>query len=275
MKYTYAYKTSDGIRHVDAMNASSREEVFEELRRKGIKAIKVIAADGSKANGAVKGMRKRSVALVTLGAAILAGSAVYLLSSKQTPFVPIQKDEKNEIVFTSDESRAAFTNLEARASQIVSRHFQTVERLGLDLLTDYPAIEISKDDTVFDLRAKAGYRAIDASRMEVRDLFKSIFEIFPEACGVERDAAQRLYVETMDKLDITERRLVKDEKAVKILIGNRGKWRCREGKIVWTDAALANEFEYFRRDSPIVVETRQRTASNGIESNTIEIHMRH
>lgn len=52
MKYTYAYRTSDGIRHEDSMNASSREEVFERLRERGIKAIKVVAADGSKANGA-------------------------------------------------------------------------------------------------------------------------------------------------------------------------------------------------------------------------------
>ena len=53
MKYTYAYKTSDGIRHEDSMNASSREDVFAELRKRGIKAIKVVAADGSKANGEV------------------------------------------------------------------------------------------------------------------------------------------------------------------------------------------------------------------------------
>ena len=33
------------------MEATSREEVFESLRAKGIKAIKVVAADGSKANG--------------------------------------------------------------------------------------------------------------------------------------------------------------------------------------------------------------------------------
>ena len=52
MKYTYAYKTPDGVRHEDAMDAASREEVFETLRAKGIKAIKVVAADGSKANGA-------------------------------------------------------------------------------------------------------------------------------------------------------------------------------------------------------------------------------
>ena len=51
MKYTYAYKTSDGRRHEAAMDAESREAVFEALRAKGIRPIKVVAADGSKANG--------------------------------------------------------------------------------------------------------------------------------------------------------------------------------------------------------------------------------
>ena len=51
MKYTYAYKTSDGKRHEAEMDAPSREDVFVALRAKGIRAIKVVAADGSKANG--------------------------------------------------------------------------------------------------------------------------------------------------------------------------------------------------------------------------------
>ena len=77
MKYTYAYKTSDGIRHEDSMNASSREEVFAELRRRGIKAIKVVAADGSKANGEVRGVRKRAVAVLVALAAVCAGVVAY------------------------------------------------------------------------------------------------------------------------------------------------------------------------------------------------------
>ena len=64
MKYTYAYKTSDGVRHEAAMDASSREEVFETLRGRGIKAIKVVAADGSKANGEVRGVRARMVVAI-------------------------------------------------------------------------------------------------------------------------------------------------------------------------------------------------------------------
>ncbi len=78
MKYTYAYKTSDGVRHEDSMNASSREEVFEALRRQGIKAIKVVAADGSKANGEVRGVRMRVVVALVVAAAICAGVVAYL-----------------------------------------------------------------------------------------------------------------------------------------------------------------------------------------------------
>ena len=78
MRYTYAYKTPDGVRHEASMNASSREEVFTELRKQGIKAIKVIAADGSKANGEVRGVRKRVVAVIALGVGIAAGVVAYM-----------------------------------------------------------------------------------------------------------------------------------------------------------------------------------------------------
>ena len=60
------------------MNASSREEVFAALRAKGIKAIKVIAADGSKANGEVRGVRKRVVAALVIFAAVCVGVIAYI-----------------------------------------------------------------------------------------------------------------------------------------------------------------------------------------------------
>ena len=72
MKYTYAYKTSDGTRHEESMDAESREAVFAVLRAKGIKAIQVVAADGSKANGEIRGIRKRVLAAAVVGAAVLA-----------------------------------------------------------------------------------------------------------------------------------------------------------------------------------------------------------
>lgn len=87
MKYTYAYKTPDGVRHEATMSASSREEVFSTLRKQGIKAIKVVAADGSKANGEVRGVRKRVVAALVALAAIITGLVAYVGGSRTAAVV--------------------------------------------------------------------------------------------------------------------------------------------------------------------------------------------
>ena len=247
MKYTYAYKTSDGARHEGAMDASSREEVFEELRRTGIKAIKVVAADGSKANGEIRGIRKRTVVVISIAAALLAGGVVYLMVPSRQQDGQTE-EHRPEIAFTAEEYRVAFTNLEARSARILLRHRETIKALDMDVLGDYQFIESTKDAEILNMKVRQGYRAVDDSRMEVRDLFKSIFSIFPAECRVEREEAQRLYAETMDKLEVSERRIVKDEKALRLLLGNRGKWHCLGGRVVWSDATLSNEFEYFRRE---------------------------
>ena len=82
MKYTYAYKTSDGTRHEAAMEAESRDAVFAALRARGIKAIKVVAADGSKANGEVRGVRKRAVAALVVLAAVVVGVVAYFQGTR-------------------------------------------------------------------------------------------------------------------------------------------------------------------------------------------------
>lgn len=82
MKYTYAYKTTDGVRHEETMNAASREEVFTALRAKGIKAIKVVAADGSKANGEIRGVRRRVVAAIVVIVAVAVGAVAYFGGSR-------------------------------------------------------------------------------------------------------------------------------------------------------------------------------------------------
>lgn len=64
------------------MNASSREEVFENLRAQGIKAIKVVAADGSKANGEIRGVRKRVVAASIVAASLAAGLIAFLVGRR-------------------------------------------------------------------------------------------------------------------------------------------------------------------------------------------------
>ena len=82
MKYTYAYKTSDGVRHEATMKAASRDEVFATLRKQGIKAIKVVAADGSKANGEIHGVRKRVVAALVAFVAVGVGIVAYFSGTR-------------------------------------------------------------------------------------------------------------------------------------------------------------------------------------------------
>ena len=44
MKVEYTYKTSDGKRHVETMNARSTDAAFAILRERGIKPIRVVRA---------------------------------------------------------------------------------------------------------------------------------------------------------------------------------------------------------------------------------------
>ena len=84
MRFTYAYKTSDGARHEAAMEAGNREAVFEALRREGIRPIKVVAADGSRANGEVRGVSGRVVAAIVAFAVAATGIAVYVAGLAQS-----------------------------------------------------------------------------------------------------------------------------------------------------------------------------------------------
>ena len=98
MKYTYAYKTSDGARHEAAMEAESREAVFAALRARGIKAIKVVAADGSKANGEVKGAKVAKTAMAIVG--FTAVASVLVLSFALYAFFAAKKTSESVIIST-------------------------------------------------------------------------------------------------------------------------------------------------------------------------------
>ena len=89
MKYTYAYKTSDGTRHEASIEASSRDAAFAALREQGIRPIKVVAADGSKANGAPVGVRRRvmAVSIIVAVVAAVGATAAFLRIARPKPEV--------------------------------------------------------------------------------------------------------------------------------------------------------------------------------------------
>ena len=117
MKYTYAYKTSDGVRHEAVMDAASREEVFAELRKRGIKAIKVVAADGSKANGEVRGLRKRVVAILVTFVALGVGVVAYLSGSKSAASNAPESDSESSGAIKSN-PYASITQIDKTRRQV-------------------------------------------------------------------------------------------------------------------------------------------------------------
>ncbi len=97
MRFKYAYRTSDGTRREDEMSAESREAVFEELRLRGIRAIKVVACDGSKANGDISPtIRKRRLVLSALIGAF-AASAIFIAFDRIGGFREMTKSDTDAI----------------------------------------------------------------------------------------------------------------------------------------------------------------------------------
>lgn len=249
MRFAYSYKTSDNVRHEAEIDAPGRDAAFAALREMGIRPIRVVAAGGR--GGA--GVRKVGPYALAAAAVLLAAALATWRAGRTRP---VEGGDGGE--YTSATAQAAYTNLAARAAEIARRHRERLDEIGVDLLANYALVENTADDTFFTSRIKSGYRAIDDARQAVRALFRTLYDIFPADCIRERTEAQRLYVETMGEIDLTEERLANDDKAFRLLGANRGRWHVVRGKVAWSDPALAKEFEFLRRDAdPAAVRWRK------------------
>ncbi len=83
MKYHYVYRTGDGIRHTDVIEAPSRDAAFAALRANGIRPIKVQAEDGSRENGAPRPIRGRLLIFILL-ALVVTATIIPLLRTPST-----------------------------------------------------------------------------------------------------------------------------------------------------------------------------------------------
>lgn len=83
MKYHYVYRTGDGIRHTDVIEAPSRDAAFAALRANGIRPIKVQAEDGSRENGAPRPIRGWLL-IISLLVLIVTATIILLLRTPST-----------------------------------------------------------------------------------------------------------------------------------------------------------------------------------------------
>ena len=62
MRFGYYYKTSDGIRHESEIESPSRDQAFAELRKTGIRPIKLFAKGCLETARGTRGYGKRVIA---------------------------------------------------------------------------------------------------------------------------------------------------------------------------------------------------------------------
>ncbi len=86
MDFIYYYKTSDGVRREAEISAPTRDEAFAALRKQGIRPMKVVSKEGTRANGEVKFVGKRFVFSALVAGLIVGGVLVFIGNDKEAEF---------------------------------------------------------------------------------------------------------------------------------------------------------------------------------------------
>ena len=133
-KFIYTYRSSDGVRHEERMDAANRDTVFVALRERGIKAIKVIASDGTKANGEVHGVQKRIVIAIAAAVAIVAGSVAYWTGTHKAG----EGQSGEEIMTITPQGPVVTRNADPLQRQIIMGNRSRIERAADEIFTAAP-----------------------------------------------------------------------------------------------------------------------------------------
>ena len=240
MKFTYAYKTSDGVRHEASMDAESREAVFAALRQQGIKAIKVVAADGSKANGEARGVRKRVLVASVIGAALLAGAMAFVAANRDAKGLASGVKAAKPLSRTE---QTAFDELRRNAGGVKSRMEADYAALHAERLLDAVVISDTNQTQKLFRLVKDGDRIIGRARDEMQAMFKGVTEgAYFSAQFLQ--AVQLLYGELMAEIDVAAAAHSNRRYAFVLLDSNRGKWRVFNGKPAFADQQLFSLYQY-------------------------------
>lgn len=90
--FSYSYQDAQGLRHEGEIKSASKDDAYAELRKQGIRPIKVAERIVPIVRRGFKGLRKRDIVCLVLGILCLVGVALYLFAestkraAKSTPF---------------------------------------------------------------------------------------------------------------------------------------------------------------------------------------------
>lgn len=296
-RWTYTYRTSDGQRHSDEIEAESLDAAHAAIRREmGVKPIKVWAAGGSKANGAEADSKRttaRWVAATALVAVAIAGGAWWITArngpaggravSTEPPKPPESPAAPHATVSVlpsraaADPKRlegysAAYREIAVEVDAACEAYRDESARIDFELLANYALVERTRDMAEFRAIIAHGREVVSRARDAVRRSIEAHYEDIPPSGADDRNEAQRLYGLVMDELDATDERLESDECALSLLDANRGKWRVVKGAVIWDDPRLERQFRIFGREPSAAATRWERDFGRGrIESAPVAL----
>ena len=134
-RFRYIYRTADRQRLEAEMDAESRDAVFTRLREKGIRPIKVIALDGSKANGAPPvrpEWRKGLVWAIVAFLAVVGGIGAFLAGRSATTVKDgSQEGDKTPASLATPLARQTIPGSRTRILEAMSSAFNTATEMAL------------------------------------------------------------------------------------------------------------------------------------------------
>lgn len=239
MRFTYYYKTPDGVRAEGEIDSPSYDEVFKTLKKNGIRPIKVLSKDRPWIQRGRFGAK--SIICIAVAAGLFVGIAAWMVASEsgRSATTPVAKIDlvagKSEI----------FKSLKGKADAVRQQHDAAVQILDIAKIDDWRAIsKMSNFDMVYDGIAR-GQSLVELLRFQAQTLFKDVTTMFTDEQSEDVRAAKRLYGSLMDMIDATENRIESAADAIAMLDRNRGRWKWnrKASKIQFSDKQLQAEFD--------------------------------
>ena len=292
--WTYSYKTSDGLRHEGTLSAPSKDAAFEQLRRNGIRAIRVDESP-SAAQRRLGGLTHREWAIVAAAAAIVltvvAATAFSLGLRKdgkvaEPSLAPAAAGghlgqgnetgapQSNGSDAQNDGNRStAYRRIAEEVDAIRETYRENMAKVDYELLANYALVERVKDLAEFQAMIAYGRGVVSNARDAVTRVFRANYANIPVSSSGDRGDAQRLYGLAMEELDAADESLDGDDCVLTLLDMNRGRWHVARGMVVWEDARLERQFRLLGRESG-AGRTRwewdaSREEPKAIESNVV------
>lgn len=279
MRFTYTYKTSDGVRHEAGIEARTRDDAFAALRTQGIRPIRVEEKPLSKEE---KSRRILFWAVGIVLALACAAGAWWWTRVERVPegsesvASPRGNGQRESKQRYRSETRGAFEALKGKAEEVRKWHQAEFAKIDFAILHNYALIERSQDIGFATNELAKGKNVIESSHSRMKDLFRDLYDVFPPESANERLDAQRLYGEIMNEIDASEDRLDAEECILALLDGNRSKWHVYHGRIVFEDMMLEREVGFFKKDTDgSTMRWKRDFKQSPLESPVVELPSPH